>query len=44
MEAVAQAIKQFPMINIALGGDRIIKRKKYQQGYGGLPDGNFLVR
>jgi 2-oxoglutarate dehydrogenase E2 component (dihydrolipoamide succinyltransferase) len=44
MEAVAQAIKQFPMINIALDGDRIIKRKNINIGMAAaLPDGNLIV-
>jgi 2-oxoglutarate dehydrogenase E2 component (dihydrolipoamide succinyltransferase) len=44
MEAVAQAIKDFPMINIALDGDRIIKRKNINIGMAAaLPDGNLIV-
>jgi len=44
MEAVAQAIKEFPMINIALDGDRIIKRKNINIGMAAaLPDGNLIV-
>lgn len=44
MEAVAQAIKEFPMINIALDGDKIIKRKNINLGMAAaLPDGNLIV-
>ena len=44
MEAVAKAIRDFPMINIALDGDRIIKRKNINLGMAAaLPDGNLIV-
>ncbi len=44
MEAVAKAIKDFPMINISLDGDRIIKRKNINLGMAAaLPDGNLIV-
>ncbi|WP_292890700.1 dihydrolipoamide acetyltransferase family protein [Nonlabens sp.] len=44
MEAVAQALKEFPMMNIALDGDRIIKRKNINLGMAAaLPDGNLIV-
>lgn len=44
MEAVAQAIKEFPMINISVDGDRIIKRKNINLGMAAaLPDGNLIV-
>ncbi|WP_194850857.1 dihydrolipoamide acetyltransferase family protein [Nonlabens antarcticus] len=44
MEAVAQAIKEFPMINIALDGDKIIKRKNINLGMAAaLPNGNLIV-
>ncbi len=44
MEAVAQAIKEFPMINISLDGDKIIKRKNINLGMAAaLPDGNLIV-
>ncbi|BAO55507.1 dihydrolipoamide acetyltransferase family protein [Nonlabens marinus] len=44
MEAVAQAIKDFPMINIAVDGDKIIKRKNINLGMAAaLPDGNLIV-
>ncbi len=44
MEAVAKAIKDFPMINISLDGDKIIKRKNINLGMAAaLPDGNLIV-
>jgi 2-oxoglutarate dehydrogenase E2 component (dihydrolipoamide succinyltransferase) len=44
MEAVAQAIKEFPMVNIAIDGDKIIKRKNINLGMAAaLPDGNLIV-
>ncbi|MEP0733221.1 MAG: dihydrolipoamide acetyltransferase family protein [Nonlabens ulvanivorans] len=44
MEAVAQALKEFPMMNIALDGDKIIKRKNINLGMAAaLPDGNLIV-
>lgn len=44
MEAVAKAIRDFPMINIAIDGDRIIKRKNVNLGMAAaLPDGNLIV-
>jgi 2-oxoglutarate dehydrogenase E2 component (dihydrolipoamide succinyltransferase) len=44
MEAVAQALKEFPMINIAVDGDKIIKRKNINLGMAAaLPDGNLIV-
>lgn len=44
MEAVARAIKDFPMINISVDGDRIIKRKNINLGMAAaLPDGNLIV-
>ncbi|THD65680.1 2-oxo acid dehydrogenase subunit E2 [Robertkochia marina] len=44
MEAVAKAIKDFPMINISVDGDRIIKRKNINLGMAAaLPDGNLIV-
>ncbi|MFT5892670.1 MAG: 2-oxoglutarate dehydrogenase E2 component (dihydrolipoamide succinyltransferase), partial [Dokdonia sp.] len=44
MEAVAKAIRDFPMINIAIDGDRIIKRKNINLGMAAaLPDGNLIV-
>lgn len=44
MEAVAKAIRDFPMINIAVDGDTIIKRKNINLGMAAaLPDGNLIV-
>jgi len=44
MEAVAKALKDFPMMNISVDGDRIIKRKDINLGMAAaLPDGNLIV-
>ncbi len=44
MEAVAKAIKDFPMINISVDGDKIIKRKNINLGMAAaLADGNLIV-
>ena len=44
MEAVAKAIRDFPMINISVDGDRIVKRKNINLGMAAaLPDGNLIV-
>lgn len=44
MEAVAKALKDFPMMNITVDGDRIIKRKNINLGMAAaLPDGNLIV-
>ena len=44
MEGVAKALKDFPMMNIALDGDTIIKRKNINLGMAAaLPDGNLIV-
>lgn len=44
MEAVAKAIKDFPMINISVNGDKIIKKKNINLGMAAaLPDGNLIV-
>ncbi|MDO9593409.1 MAG: dihydrolipoamide acetyltransferase family protein [Lutibacter sp.] len=44
MQAVAKVIKQFPMINIAVDGDKIIKRKAINLGMAAsLADGNLIV-
>lgn len=44
MEAVAKAIKAFPMINISLDGDNVIKKKDINIGMAAaLPDGNLIV-
>lgn len=44
MEAVAKALKDFPMMNISVDGDRIIKRKNVNLGMAAaLPNGNLIV-
>lgn len=44
VEAVARAIKDFPMINIQVDGDRIIKKKDINIGVAvALPSGNLIV-
>tara|TARA_B110000003_G_scaffold44726_1_gene42372 strand:+ start:13540 stop:14850 length:1311 start_codon:yes stop_codon:yes gene_type:complete len=44
MHAVAATIKKFPMINIAVQGDAIIKKKNINLGMAAaLPDGNLIV-
>jgi 2-oxoglutarate dehydrogenase E2 component (dihydrolipoamide succinyltransferase) len=44
IEAVARAIKDFPMINIAVDGYNIIKRKDINIGMAtALPSGNLIV-
>lgn len=44
MQAVAQTIKKHPMINIAVDGDKIIKRANVNLGMAAaLPDGNLIV-
>ena len=44
MEAVAKALKDFPMMNIALDGDNIIKRKNINLVMAAaLPGGNLIV-
>jgi len=44
MEAVAKSLKDFPMMNISVDGDRIIKRKDINLGMAAaLADGNLIV-
>ena len=44
MEAVAKALRDFPMLNISLQGDTIIKKKNINLGMAAaLPDGNLIV-
>jgi len=44
MEAVAMALKKYPMMNISLDGDRVIKKKHINLGMAAaLPDGNLIV-
>lgn len=44
IEAVARAIKDFPMINISVDGDKIIRRKNINIGMAAAqPNGNLIV-
>jgi len=44
IDAVAKAIRDFPMINISVEGDRIIKKKDINVGMAvALPSGNLIV-
>ncbi|WAC13918.1 dihydrolipoamide acetyltransferase family protein [Dyadobacter pollutisoli] len=44
IEAVVKAIKDYPMINISVDGDKIIKKKDINIGMAvALPDGNLIV-
>ena len=44
MEAIVKAIKDFPMINVSVSGDQIIKRKHINLGMAtALPSGNLIV-
>jgi 2-oxoglutarate dehydrogenase E2 component (dihydrolipoamide succinyltransferase) len=44
IEAVAKAIKDYPLINISVEGDKIIKKKDINIGMAvALPDGNLIV-
>ena len=44
MEAVAKAIKDFPMVNVSVSGTQIIKRKDINIGMAtALPSGNLIV-
>ena len=44
MEAVAVALKKYPLLNISLDGDKIIKKKNINLGMAAaLPDGNLIV-
>jgi 2-oxoglutarate dehydrogenase E2 component (dihydrolipoamide succinyltransferase) len=44
IEAVAKAIRDFPMINISVDGDKIIKKKDINIGVAvALPTGNLIV-
>jgi 2-oxoglutarate dehydrogenase E2 component (dihydrolipoamide succinyltransferase) len=44
IEAVTQAIKDFPMINVQVDGDRIIKKRDINIGMAvALPTGNLIV-
>jgi 2-oxoglutarate dehydrogenase E2 component (dihydrolipoamide succinyltransferase) len=44
IEVVAKAIKDFPMINVSIDGDNIIKKKNINIGMAtALPNGNLIV-
>ncbi|MFO7755167.1 MAG: dihydrolipoamide acetyltransferase family protein [Bacteroidales bacterium] len=44
IEAVARAIRQVPLINVTVDGDKIIKKKNINIGMAtALPDGNLIV-
>ncbi|NRA93548.1 MAG: 2-oxo acid dehydrogenase subunit E2 [Psychroserpens sp.] len=44
MEAVAKALRDYPMMNISVQGDSIIKKKHINLGMAAaLPDGNLIV-
>ncbi|MCR9265758.1 MAG: 2-oxo acid dehydrogenase subunit E2 [Flavobacteriaceae bacterium] len=44
MEAVAVALKKYPLMNISLDGDKVIKKKNINLGMAAaLPDGNLIV-
>jgi len=44
MEAIAVALKKYPMVNISLDGDTVIKKKNINIGMAAaLPDGNLIV-
>jgi 2-oxoglutarate dehydrogenase E2 component (dihydrolipoamide succinyltransferase) len=44
IEAIAKAIRDFPMINVSVNGNKIIKRKNINIGMAAaLPNGNLIV-
>ncbi len=44
MQAVAKTIREFPMINISMDGDKVIKKKDINLGMAAaLPTGNLIV-
>ncbi len=44
IEAIAKALKDYPMMNVSLDGQKIIKRKNINVGMAAaLPDGNLIV-
>src|SRR5690606_25449279 len=44
MEAIARALRDYPLMNISLQGDKIIKKKHINLGMAAsLPDGNLIV-
>ncbi len=44
IEAIARALRDYPMVNVSLDGNKIIKRKNINVGMAAaLPDGNLIV-
>lgn len=44
MQAIAQCVKEFPMVNVSVDGTNIIKRRAINLGMAAaLPDGNLIV-
>ncbi|MFK5974675.1 MAG: dihydrolipoamide acetyltransferase family protein [Flavobacteriaceae bacterium] len=44
MEAVAKALKKYPLMNVSVDGDRVLKKKNINIGMAAaLPDGNLIV-
>ncbi len=44
IEAIARALRDYPMVNVSLDGHKIIKRKNINVGMAAaLPDGNLIV-
>jgi 2-oxoglutarate dehydrogenase E2 component (dihydrolipoamide succinyltransferase) len=44
IEAIAKALKKYPMMNISVSGDSVIKKKNINIGMAAaLPDGNLIV-
>lgn len=44
MEAIAKALKKYPMMNVSVEGDAVIKKKNINIGMAAaLPDGNLIV-
>ena len=44
MEAIAKALKKYPMMNISVSGDSVVKKKNINIGMAAaLPDGNLIV-
>ncbi len=44
MEAISKALRDYPMMNVSLDGQKIIKRKNINVGMAAaLPDGNLIV-
>lgn len=44
IEAIGKALRDYPMVNISVKGDKIIKRKQINIGMAAaLPDGNLIV-